>query len=141
MFSCQPDYIYDEASAIPNNAWSQNNPVTYKVNIQDTLARYNLYFDIEHSKEYAYQNMYVQIHTTFPSGEKTSSPLSIDFMNKSGMWYGKCNSETCKLRAYLKSGVKFREAGEYRFEFEQYMRDEQLKGIKNLGFLVQAAEK
>ena len=132
--SCQPSYYFEEAIPINNEAWSYNQPLNFKVDVNDPKKKYNLYFDIDHSSDYSFQNMYVQIHTTFPNGEKTSKPLSIDFMDKSGRWYGKCSGEICKLRVQLKTAIQFKDPGQYGFEFEQFMRKENLKGIKNLAF-------
>ncbi len=132
--SCQPNYFFEEAIPVNNEAWSYNQPVSFKVDVNDPKKKYNLYFDIDHSTDYSFQNMYVQIHTTFPNGEKTSKPLSIDFMDKTGRWYGKCSGAVCKLRVQLKSAIQFKDPGQYGFEFEQFMRKENLRGIKNLAF-------
>ncbi len=134
FYGCQQSYFFDEAVVVNNEAWNYNQPLNFKVDIQDTKKKYNLYFDIEHSTDYSFQNMYVQIHTTFPNGEKTSVPLSIDFMDKTGRWNGKCSSGFCKLRVQLKTAIQFKEPGQYGFEFEQFMRKENLRGIKNLAF-------
>jgi len=132
--SCEPSYFFDEAIPINNEAWSYDQPVSFTVEVTDPKKKYNLYFDIEHSPDYSFQNMYVQINTTFPNGEKASKPLSIDFMDKTGRWYGKCSSDVCKLRVQLKTAIQFKDPGQYGFEFEQFMRKEHLKGIKNLAF-------
>lgn len=132
--SCTKDYYYEQSISINDATWSYSEPVKFEVDIDDPKKKYNLYFDIEHSTDFSFQNMYVQIHTTFPKAEKTSVPLSIDFMDDTGRWFGKCNSEQCKLRVQLKTAIMFKDPGKYTFEFEQYMRTEKLVGIHNLAF-------
>ena len=131
---CEQSYFFEQTVLIKNGSWSYEQPVSFNVEVNDPKKKYNLYFDIDHSTDYSFQNMYVQMNTAFPDGEKISKPLSIDFMDKTGRWYGKCSGELCKLRVQLKTAIQFKDPGNYGFEFEQYMRRKNLDGIKNLAF-------
>ncbi|MEM9822487.1 MAG: gliding motility lipoprotein GldH [Bacteroidota bacterium] len=137
LMSCGPDYLFQEKIELPNQEWTYENIAEFKVEVTDTMALYHLYLDIEHSVHYPHQNIYVKIHTLFPSGEKLSKQIPIDFADKGGQWYGKCSGEWCRLRVVIQEGAFFNAVGTHVFSFEQYLRMSPLPGMKSLAFGVE----
>ena len=72
LFSCGPNYILDEKKEITNNQWNYSDSLSFTVNISDTNRYYNLYLDIEHLTEYSFKNMYIRLHSIFPSGKRVT---------------------------------------------------------------------
>ncbi len=140
LISCGPDYLFDKQIEVPNGEWTYENIPSFEVDITDTLQIYNLYLDIEHSVDYSKQNIYILIHTEFPSGEKISERVPIDFAEKSGKWYGDCGKEWCDLQVTIQEGAFFNALGKHTFRIEQYMRINPLPGIKAIGFKVEKTE-
>ena len=137
LFACNENYYFQEEVAIPEGNWSYENPVDFSVNIEDTAAIYNLFLEIEHTLEYPRQNIYLQIHTSFPSGEKLKEQLSIDLANKAGVWYGDCSSKSCRLVIPIQEGAYFNQPGEYQFQIEQFTRINPLPGISNISLAIE----
>ncbi len=137
VFGCNPDYIMDQTYDIKETGWTYDNPLNFEVDIKDSLKIYNLYLDIEHSTEYPNQNMYVMIHTAFPSGKKISEKVSLEMANKAGVWYGDCDSEWCKLRVVIQEGAFFNALGKHTFTIEQYMRIDPLPEVKSISFKIE----
>jgi len=140
LTSCGLDFQYDEAFPIPGDAWTYADTATFEIPIADTTARYNLYLDIDHTTDYPFENMYVKIHTNFPSGKRLSEQVDIDMANKAGVWHGDCRGENCQLRVNLQRNAYFNEAGTYQLTFEQFMRVDSLKGIEKLAFKMEQVE-
>lgn len=139
-FACNGNYIYEEKVEIPEATWQYENPITYEFMINDTEAKYNLYLDVVHSDQFASQNFYTMIHTTYPSGRKVDSQISIELADKLGQWYGKCSADKCQLRIVLQQNTFFKEKGLHQIVFEQYTRKEALKGMNALAFSVEIVE-
>ena len=102
--SCKPDYYFEESKPLNNSTWTYTNILNYNIPIQDTQKIYTIYLNIDHSFEYAYQNIYLMIHTEYPTGKKISERLPIDFADKTGRWYGNCKGDFCKLSVSLQKG-------------------------------------
>ncbi|MEL6719554.1 MAG: gliding motility lipoprotein GldH [Bacteroidota bacterium] len=139
-FACGNNYVYEKKIEIPSATWQYDNDITYEFEIEDIKAKYNLYLDVTHSDQFESQNFYTMIHTTYPSGRTVDSQISIELADKLGQWHGKCNSEECQLRIVLQQGTFFKEQGLHQIVFEQYTRQESLKGIKALAFSVEQVE-
>ena len=137
ILSCGPNYIFDETIEIGQAGWAYADTLNFEVEIEDTLEIYNLYLDIEHSPDYAKQNIYILIHTQFPSGQRIEEQVSIDFADKLGQWYGDCNAETCSLRVNIQEGAFFNLAGKHVFTIEQFMRIDPLPGIKKVALRIE----
>ena len=82
ILSCGPNYIFDESKEIEGGEWAYVDTLNFEVDIKDTLEIYNLYLDIEHSTDFSKQNIYIQIYTHFPSGQRIKERVAIDFADK-----------------------------------------------------------
>ena len=82
ILSCGPNYIFDESKEIEGGEWAYVDTLNFEVDIKDTLEIYNLYLDIEHSTDFSKQNIYIQIYTRFPSGQRIKERVAIDFADK-----------------------------------------------------------
>lgn len=141
LWSCSESYVLEESFEIPKQTWNYQDSMLIKVPVTDTKQRYNLYLDVEHSTEFAYQNLYVRINTAFPSGERVADKVSLELADDTGQWHGKCNSQDCTLRIVLQENIYFKEAGEHQISIEQYMRQDALEGVNGLSFKLSKAEK
>ena len=137
VFSCGPNYIYEETFELTNGEWTYQDTLDFTIEIADTLEIYNLYLDIEHSTNYAMQNIYIIIHTQFPSGERIKERVSIDFADKMGQWYGNCDKTSCDLRVNIQKGAFFNLPGKHTFTIEQFMRIDPLPGLKSVAFRIE----
>lgn len=137
LFSCGPSYVYEKEHELPEEGWSWSDTLSYTLNITDTLSRYNLLLELEHSRRFPFRNIYLQIHTTYPSGKSVHDRLSIDLMDSKGLWYGKCGKEDCTLLISLQEGLYFDQMGPHTLAIEQYMRKDPLPGIQSAGLLLE----
>lgn len=137
LTSCGETYFYEKTYELPDNQWAYADTLNFEVDITDTIKTYNLILDIEHSVDYPYQNNYVYIHTHLPAGEHLGKQLSIDLAEKSGKWYGECNSETCLVSTIIQPNAYFNQIGKHRFSIEQYMRMDSLPDIHAVSLKIQ----
>lgn len=134
LSACGPDYLYEETYDLEEAGWTYTDTLNFQFVIEDTLALYNLYLDVEHTTDYSYQNLYTQIHTRFPSGERMSQALSLELADKTGAWQGDCRGEKCRFLAPIQANAFFNEPGTYVITLEQYMRRSPVTGLTSIGF-------
>ena len=135
--SCEEEGIYfNESLAINEVGWTYEELKAFDFSIIDTLANFDLVLDLTHGTDYAFQNTYVIVHTTFPSGKTISDKLSLELAKGTGAWLGACSTDECTISIMLQDHVKFPEPGNYQIAFEQFNRLESLKSMKNMTFKI-----
>jgi gliding motility-associated lipoprotein GldH len=132
--SCTGDHVvYEEVYQIDNGQWIYGQKRKFDFEVADTSEDYRLLLYLEYYTDYRWQNFYTQITTTFPGDSVRTDILSLELASKSGQWYGKCNSESCNLTIPLQEKVRFNMPGNYSISFDQYMREEDIRGITAIG--------
>ena len=137
LSSCGPDYIQDSRKDIAEAGWTYADQASFSFQVEDTTKVYNLWLEVGHTRSYARQNLYTRIQTVFPDGHKLSEVVSLELANKGGEWLGQCNAQDCLLRVPLQMDTYFNQPGKYTLGLEQYMRQDSLKGILSLRFMVE----
>jgi gliding motility-associated lipoprotein GldH len=137
MLGCGGNFEYQKAYQIQDNSWNYQDTLNFNFNIEDTSRIYNLFLEIEHQNTYSYQNLYTQIHTKFPGGERLTETLSLELADKTGTWMGKCSGTTCKLLIPIQQNAFFNASGDYEITLEQYMRKNPIEGINAISFLLE----
>lgn len=134
LSACGPNYVYEKSYGIEEEAWRYRDTLDFEFAIEDTSTIYNLWLEIEHSTSFSNQNLYTQIHTKFPSGDRITEQLSLELANKAGQWLGDCSADYCELRIPIQQGAYFDQTGEYQITVEQYMRRNPVEGVRSLAF-------
>ena len=140
LVACNDSVIFDQYEKIPAKEWLYDQPVAMDVEITDTSSRYHLYVNLRHSNSYAYSNLWVVVHTTFPSGKKLENRVNLPLADKDGSWYGKGSGDIFNARVLIQPNAVFPEKGTYLFEIEQNMRLNPLPEIMEAGLSVELAE-
>lgn len=136
--SCGPSYEYESYHDIENGQWAYEDTLSFQFNIEDTLSIYNLYLELEHSPTFSNQNLYTQIHTTFPERQRLTEMISLELSdNMTGSWQGKCNKERCTLQIPIQEGAYFNQIGKHIITIEQYMRKSPVEGVYRIGFMLE----
>lgn len=139
--ACGPHYLYQENKQIPDGQWRYADTVTFQFAITDTSELYTLYLDFEHADTFAAQNLYVNLHTVFPDGQRMSKQKSFDLFDEQGQPAGKCSGHTCRLRVVLQEQTYFNQPGTYTIALEQYTRINPLPGIRSVGLAVMGPQR
>lgn len=134
--------IFEKSYDIQNHQWTYNDTLDFTFDIADTMSIYDIVLSIRHTPQYPMQNIYMNIYTKFPSGERIKQLLNIDLADNTGKWEGKCSSSECLFEIPIQSNAFFNATGKHTITLEQYMRVENLAGINNIALkIVDKAEK
>ncbi|HQU60535.1 MAG TPA: gliding motility lipoprotein GldH [Saprospiraceae bacterium] len=132
--SCGPNYRFEKVYEMEAEQWPYADTLDFTFNIEDTSAIYNLYLEVGHSTSYGFQNLYTQVYTRFPSGERIKELLSLELAGKGGTWLGDCGKDYCTLRIPIQEGAFFNQAGNYTITLQQYMRVDPVAGVRSIAF-------
>lgn len=130
--ACGPSPYFEDSKVVDSTGWKYENAVIFEVNANDNESIYNMHLVVSHSDNFSYQNLYLNIITSFPSDDDKEERLNIELSNNTGQWVGKCKDGVCQTKVYLLDNFKFPEKGTYNFSIEQLSREESLEGISEL---------
>ncbi len=126
FFACsEGDYErYDSADL--SGGWRYEQSVSHQITIP---AGQSAQLEIDHSADYAYENIYLQINTPNRDAQTLSIPLADD----QGYWIGSCSGDRCQ-RVYP---LEITDSDQpINISIQQYSRDSILMGIHKVNLLV-----
>lgn len=141
LISCQDTVtVVDTNVELKKRNWSYAEKIKVPVKIESAEIPYNLYFNLRHTADYKYSNIFVLIHITDPNGKKTTERKEFKLALADGEWLGSGSGNKYSLQLQFKSNYKFPKTGTYVFELEQNMRDNPLNNISDAGIRVEKAQ-
>ncbi|MBC7914559.1 MAG: gliding motility lipoprotein GldH [Pyrinomonadaceae bacterium] len=138
--ACKDYSIVDLNKEIPNRNWSYVKKISIPVKIEDTAKAYNVYMNLRHTADYKYSNIFVLIHHIAPDGKRTKERKEFQLAYPDGEWLGSGSGNLYMHQLIFKEKYTFPTADTYTFEFEQNMRDNPLREIRDVGLRVEVAE-
>lgn len=138
ILACNTSPIYELGFTFENQQWSNEDIKSFSFTAPDTVSQFDLILDLEHSVDYRYENLYVELETIFPDKEAVTDQISIPLINKDGEWVGRGNTVK-HLRVYLQQALRFKQAGDHTIHIRQYSREQSLTGLHTISLAIFAA--
>ena len=135
LLSCRNEILIDKEFPVELQKWVVEDKKEIEFVVPDTTNIYEMQILISHSKNYGFQNLFVRIITTFPSGKVESSITSLELVDQDGSWVGDCNGNKCSVSLPLQQRFAFPEKGTYKWAIEPYMRMDTVPGIQSIRVL------
>lgn len=138
---CLPSPQYQKEHSIPKNAWQYNFRPSFKFDITDTNARYNLFFLVRHTEAYPYSNIWVWIYTKAPGDSVfQKSRIEIPLAEPGGKWMGRGMGAIWEQRMPISNDgdtVMLRKKGTWEIRLEQNMRVNPLPEVLQVGLRIE----
>ncbi|HAA00570.1 MAG TPA: hypothetical protein DEP18_09440 [Flavobacteriales bacterium] len=141
LASCGDKPFFQQNTAIEDQSWNWNEPVSYEVQVDDTVSSYNFYLDLRVTKSYEYSNIYVFFTTVFPDGKTARDTIQANLQDEFGNWYGKPTGSLVDNRILFGPKRVFPVAGKYGFTIEQAMREKDLTEVADVGLRIERSKK
>ncbi|NQV01302.1 MAG: gliding motility lipoprotein GldH [Bacteroidia bacterium] len=136
FISCEDQRFFEESVKIDDGEWRSDNILAFSTVISDTLSKYTFYLDVRNDISYSFSNLYLFMNTIFPNGQITRDTIECMLAEYNGKWLGSGTGSVRFNRFLFQQQIPFPISGTYRFELEQAMRVEQLKGILDIGIRI-----
>lgn len=140
LLGCKNNAVVDTFKPIANQEWRYLDTITVQIPVEDTSKFYDLYLNVRHTGSYAYRNLYVRLRLYSPTGETGTQTVSFNLADPAGKWLGKGLGDLYESKILWREAAKFTSAGQYRVVIEQFMREDPLPGISDIGLLVEYAK-
>jgi gliding motility-associated lipoprotein GldH len=130
--------VYNQYRPISRFIWEKNREYSFACTISDTAAAYNISFEVRNNNLYPYQNLWIFCAEESPAGTIRRDTVECMLADEFGKWSGKGIS-IFQSSFPLRTGYKFPHSGQYTFRFRQGMRNDTLRGIREIGLRVEQA--
>ena len=135
--SCNTKTYYSEVKTIPHEEWAVDKPLYFKMNIEDSMQYYNMYFLIRNTTDFETQNFYVFMRTKYPDGHTEQDTLGFILCDKFGNWTGRGQGRLKDNKFLFQPKVRFPYNGEYIFTVTHGMRTDVVEGIESFGIVLE----
>ena len=130
--SCQTIDIFEKTTAFTTHEWNSKERPSFKFEISDTNALYNIYLVLRHEDAYNYNNIWVNLDLKGPKDTVTIRREFILANNRHG-WLGSGMDDVFEHRIPFNTKPTKLHKGIYSFTLQQDMRDDPLRHILNAG--------
>ena len=135
--SCGRKYLYDDIHNLPKTGWSADEKERFEFEVADTNATFLFYFHVRHKLDYRFSNLYVFMETRFPNGNIARDTLECILAEPDGRWIGKGYGRLKENLILLNPTLKFPLKGKYTLDIQHAMREEELKGLTDIGIRIE----
>jgi len=139
LSGCDDAGVFDENRVIEGGIWKSSNALEFEFDVQDTVKLHDFFINVRNGEDYPYSNLFLFVEMEFPNGKKAIDTLDCPLADELGRWYGSGLGSIYDQRILYRSRVQFPLSGHYRVEIHQAMREDALKGIRDVGFRVAKA--
>lgn len=137
LFSaCHERVVYTTFYSQPLEGWHQDSALTYTAEIADSTALYDMLIVVRHNGEYPYQNLWLFVDEYKGNMLLHRDTIEAMMADDYGRWFGK-GINRYELPLLYDAHRRFEQTGEYTFAIRQGMRTEWLKGITDVGVVVE----
>ncbi len=141
FYFCDPNRVYDKYQEIPKSAWHKDSLLVFHISAENVLQEHNLIIQIRNEITYKYSNLWLFCEIADTRGIVKRDTFEITLAEPTGRWIGKGIGSIKSLQTVYKHNYRFPASGEYTISIQHGMRDEQLKGIHDVGFRVEKVSK
>ncbi len=138
LTACGGSATFEAKQDFKEKYWLKNEPVVFHFAIEETAPHYDFHYFIRNSLEYPYQNIYLQYYLEDSSGNVVARQLNnVELFNpKTGKPLGDGVGDVFNLEKTFLARYQFPYPGEYTLRIDQYMRQDTLRHIHTVGFIL-----
>jgi gliding motility-associated lipoprotein GldH len=131
--ACKKEHLlFEKEYAWKDANWRQSDTLNFAFDIADTMALYDIVLTVKHRTDYPFQNIYTQISTKFPEGQRPQQLINVDLADNTGTWNGTGSGKARSYDVDIQQNAFFNQAGKYVITLEQFMRTDALAGIESV---------
>lgn len=141
LSACTSIGEHSQYQSIADQTWFKKDTLKFEVEIQDTIARYDLSHHVRHYTSYRYQNLWIEQEILGPNGFSHKDKLSLVLGDDRGYWLGAALNDIVQVKAkdinQKHPHIMFAKPGKYQFNIIHLMRTDSLKHILDFGIVLE----
>ncbi len=135
--ACDQKRVFESYQSVKDDAWYINQKPAFYLDVTDTTSEHTIYFNIRHTGNYKYSNLFVLFTIQGPKAKAETQRLEFKLAEADGKWLGSGLGDIYSNQIKVMENVKFPRKGVYSFSIEQNMRDNPLMGVEDIGVRVE----
>lgn len=141
LFSCDSNRLHEQNKDIASY-WLSDSIAEFNFEIVDNSIDYNVFFSVRNGVDFPHSNLYFKYFLRDSTGTTQETELVNFnlFHPKSGYPLGNGVGDLFEHQYELLTKYRFNQPGNYRLQFQQYMRYDSLPEIYSVGFRVEKLE-
>jgi len=141
IISCWDLPEFSDSVEIDAQGWDKFDKPQFSWDVADASMKYDAYFDIRHTGDYQFSNLFLFVDLTYPNGKSRLDTIECVLANRRGKWHGTGLGDLLDNRVVYKSEFQFPAKGEYTLSISQGMRVNPLLWVTDIGFCLEKTEK
>jgi len=135
IISCSHNEFFFKYRSFSNAEWNREDPAVFHVNVEDITQPYNVSIELRNNNTYPFSNIWLFVDYRMPDGASRLDTVSVELADVYGKWYGRGMS-LYNLSIPYETHVLYPDTGTYIYSIRQGMRENQLKGISDIGLKI-----
>jgi gliding motility-associated lipoprotein GldH len=137
FLACGNDSVFNQFQSVKETGWYKDSMVVFNVEIADTAQHYNVLLNVRNGGEYPYQNLWLFINRIGPDSVVLNDTVECYLADQRGKWKGSGIGSVYEISVLYLQNTTFSKSGNYIYKIRQGMREDRLKGISDIGLMVE----
>jgi gliding motility-associated lipoprotein GldH len=129
------EIVYEEYHKFDSLVWKRFDFQVFEIDNLEEGVDYDVEFRFRHLPEYPYRKFFFTLSIIQPDENYRAQEYTI-WLKKSGKWKSKCMGDYCDYNYLIKKRFQINQKGTYKFEFENRMPINPLRGMVEVGLLI-----
>jgi gliding motility-associated lipoprotein GldH len=139
FLSCNDSTVYSKFQPISDKGWHQSEVFDFRFPISEKNVLYDLTVQLRNNELYPYQNIWLFSNTLKDDSIISADTIEYYLADDYGKWTGKGIS-LFQNRIPLYKNYQFPDTGNYTVKIKHGMRDNNLKGLEDIGLFVEISK-
>lgn len=140
LTSCDRVYREYDKDSFPTYTWKSGQEVIFNPTIEDVSKSNELVLGLRHVFGLKMRTLAINVRQISPSGKETTNEYQLTLIDDRGEYISSCGGDLCDIEAAVASGIKFDEAGAYKFVVTHNMPIDRIPGIMEVGLIINTQE-
>lgn len=116
-----------------DRTWNRFDKIQFDIPVVEIDKAYDVYFFVNHTKEYEFDNLEFNMIMITPSGEERIKEYKFLMKNSTGGFTGTCSGDSCTASIALKKLLRFEKKGILKIEIETLVPRLQINALLGAG--------
>ncbi|MFM2387604.1 MAG: hypothetical protein RL660_2361 [Bacteroidota bacterium] len=138
--ACVKSHRVQRTYATSTSGWQNSDEKVFEFYISDTSQRYNWLLMLQHTYDYNFSNIWLNVSTTLPNGKVLVQKQEVPLAFNDGRWMGRSVGGVCTQELNLGpngEALKFDQVGLYKVKYKHIMRENPLMDVQQVGMALE----
>ena len=136
LISCGQKTLYSEFQSLPLNGWEADSALSYSFDAGMTDAPCDILLCLRHAENYPYQNMWLFCSLNNDSTTIWTDTLEFYLADDRGRWLGNGGLKLYEMPVLFAQNYQLPDSGQCTFTIRHGMRDNCLRGVRDVGVII-----